>query len=60
MTDKKEIPPLYGWDDGSIYFMDDNNKQWCVSEEKELYSQLVDFCTQYFKNKPPKENQKNE
>ena len=52
MTTNKEFPPLYGWDDGSIYFMDADNKQWCVSEEKELYRRLAEICTQYFKSKP--------
>jgi len=48
---KEEYPKLYGWDDGSIYFMDGNNHQWCVSEEKKLYERLVRQCEEYFENK---------
>jgi len=49
----EEFKKLYGWDDGSIYFMDENNTQWCVTEEKELYNQLEQLCTDYFKTKKP-------
>lgn len=49
----EEFKKLYGWDDGSIYFMDENNTQWCVTEEKELYNQLEQLCTDYFKANPP-------
>ena len=48
---KQEFPQLYGWDDGSIYFMDDNNHQWCVTEEKKLYERLVQLCKEYFAGK---------
>jgi hypothetical protein len=53
---EEKFPELYGWDDGSIYFTDDNNKEWCVTTEKELYRQLVRLCTEYFKRKPKEEN----
>jgi hypothetical protein len=48
---KQEFPKLYGWDDGSIYFMDDNHHQWCVTDEKELYDRLVRLCKEYFAGK---------
>ena len=39
MKDKKEFKELYGWDDGKIYFMDDERKkEWCVTDNEELYN----------------------
>ena len=52
----EEFKKLYGWDDGGIYFMDENNHQWCVTEEKELYNQLEQLCTDYFKTKKTPKN----
>jgi len=32
---------LHGWDDEKIYFWDkEKSKEWCVSDEKELYNVL--------------------
>jgi hypothetical protein len=56
MIGKEEFKRLYGWDDGSIYFMDDHNKEWCVTEEKDLYDRLTQLCTDYFKNKSPQDD----
>ena len=39
MKNKEEFKKLYGWDDGKIYFMDEERKkEWCVTDEKELYN----------------------
>jgi len=44
--------PLYGWDDGKIYFNDEElGQEWCVSDEEKLYNQLVEICREYFKKK---------
>ncbi len=43
---------LHGWDDEKVYFWDEENKkEWCVSDEEELYKQLVEICEGYFKEK---------
>ena len=43
---------LYGWDDGKLYFWDEKrSKEWCVSDEKELYNKLLKMCIEYFENK---------
>ncbi len=43
---------LHGWDDEKIYFWDEERKkEWCVSDEEELYNQLVEICRKYFKEK---------
>lgn len=42
---------LYGWDDGKIYFWsDEEKKEYCVSDEKELYKRLLKICIEYFKS----------
>lgn len=47
-----ETKELHGWDDGKIYFWDEEHKhEWCVSDEEELYSQLVQMCREYLKKK---------
>ncbi|MDO8140657.1 MAG: hypothetical protein Q6358_04085 [Candidatus Brocadiales bacterium] len=52
MKNKEEFKKLYGWDDGKIYFMDEERKkEWCVTDEKELYNQLIEICCKYFKDK---------
>lgn len=49
MNNSKE---LHGWDDEKIYFWDEERKkEWCVSDEEELYDQLVEICRKYFKEK---------
>jgi hypothetical protein len=40
--------------------MDADNKQWRVTEEKELYDRIIQLCTDYFKNKSLQETQQNE
>jgi len=43
---------LHGWDDENIYFWDEERKRdWCVSDEEELYKQLVEICKRYFEKK---------
>lgn len=45
-----EIKLLHGWDDEKIYFWDEElNKEWCVTDEAQLYNQLVQICREYFK-----------
>ncbi len=46
---------LHGWDDEKIYFLDEERKkEWCVSDEAELYNQLVEICRRYFREKAGK------
>ncbi len=43
---------LHGWDDEKIYFWDDEEKkEWCVTEEEDLYNQLLEICIEHFKKK---------
>lgn len=43
---------LHGWDDEKIYFGDDETrKEWCVTDEVELYNELLEICIEYFKKK---------
>ncbi len=52
MDNMKEPKQLHGWDDEKIYFSDEETKkEWCVSDEEELYTQLVEMCRRYFKEK---------
>jgi len=40
---------LHGWDDEKVYFFDERNGQeWCVTDESELYEELVQICKKYF------------
>jgi len=51
-TAKEEFKELYGWDNGKIYFMDEQQrKEWCVTDNEELYNQLTEICKKYFKSK---------
>ena len=34
MKDKEEFKKLYGWDDGKIYFMEEQKKEWCVTDNE--------------------------
>lgn len=48
----KMAKELHGWDDEKIYFWDEERKKdWCVSDEEELYKQLVEICKRYFEKK---------
>jgi len=50
MKNKEEFKKLYGWDDGKIYFMDEEcKKEWCVTDNEELYNQLIEICRKYLK-----------
>lgn len=52
---KHEKKELHGWDDEKVYFWDEENKkEWCVSDEQELYKQLVKICRAYFNKKSEK------
>jgi hypothetical protein len=43
---------LHGWDDEKIYLWDDDaKKEWCVTDEEDLYNQLLEMCIAYFKKK---------
>ena len=43
---------LYGWDDGKVYFWDEQNKQErCVSDDAALYERLVQICKEHFLEK---------
>ncbi|GEM_PF-1991631 len=54
IEEKNELKPerkkiyLYGWDDEKIYFWD-GGKEWCVSDDEELYKNIVKICEKYFK-----------
>jgi len=48
----EDTKELHGWDDEKIYFWDEESgHEWCVSDEKKLYNQLVEICREYFKKK---------
>ena len=50
MKNKEEFKELYGWDDGKVYFMDEQQrKEWCVTDNEELYNQLIEICRKYLK-----------
>lgn len=42
---------LVGWDDGKIYFYNDEGKEFCVNDYKELLEQMVNMCDEYFREK---------
>jgi len=43
---------LHGWDDEKIYFWDDvAKKEYCVSDNKELYEHLLKVCIEYYKKR---------
>jgi len=45
MREQKEKYRLHGWDDEKIYFWDEKKgKEWCVTDEKDLYNQLLEMC----------------
>jgi len=46
---------LYGWDDGRIYFYNEEGKEFCVNDYQELFSQLVKMCADYFEQKEERE-----
>jgi hypothetical protein len=53
MENNKKRRVLHGWDDEKIYFWDEEQKkERCVSDERELYEGLVEICRKYFKKKP--------
>jgi hypothetical protein len=55
MKNRGKSKRLHGWDDEKIYFWDqESSKEWCVSDEEELYNQLVEICENYFKEKKGK------
>lgn len=50
---------LHGWDDEKIYFWDEKEgKEWCVTDEEELYNQLLGMCIEYFGKKRAKEEKR--
>ena len=45
-------PKLYGWDDGKIYYWDDEKheeKEICVSEDPILFGKLVEVAKNYYR-----------
>ena len=52
MKNRGKSKRLHGWDDEKIYFWDEERrKEWCVSDEEDLYTRLVEICRGYFKEK---------
>ncbi len=50
MKKREGFKELYGWDDGKIYFMDEERKkEWCVTDNEELYNQLTEICRKCFR-----------
>lgn len=45
-----EKPMLVGWDDGKIY-MYLSGKEYCISDDLELFHQIIDLCWQHFERK---------
>jgi len=41
---------LVGWDDGKIYFYL-RDREGCVSDEPELFEQVIALCQQYYERK---------
>lgn len=53
-NNKTEKYHLHGWDDEKVYFWDGKEDR-CVSDDEELYNQLLEMCIKYFKKKSMKE-----
>jgi hypothetical protein len=52
MENMKKTKELHGWDDEKIYFWDEEKKkEWCVSDEEDLYQEVLKICKRYFKGK---------
>ena len=50
MKNKEEFKELCGWDDGKVYFIDEQQrKERCVTDNEELYNQLIEICRKYLK-----------
>ncbi len=49
MTQRKYEPMLNGWDDGKIYYFDENGKTWCVNDYPELFARMMEMCREYFR-----------
>jgi hypothetical protein len=43
-------PMLVGWDDGRIYLYLPG-KEYCVSDDPELFQKIMDLCREYFERK---------
>ena len=41
---------LVGWDDGKIYFYL-NGEEHCISDEPELFAQVIALCRRYYEQK---------
>jgi hypothetical protein len=53
---KEDDFPLYGWDDGKVYYWDEERKlEWCVSDDGVLYQRLVEPGQQHFLEKSGQE-----
>jgi hypothetical protein len=46
---------LVGWDDGKLYFYDEDGKEFCVNDYQELLEQMIKMCAVYLKQKERKE-----
>lgn len=42
------------WDDGNIYFYDEDGNEHCVNDCLEVLEQVVKICDKYFKRKGKK------
>jgi hypothetical protein len=40
---------LIGWDDGNIYYYDQEGMEHCINDENELLRELIKKCEDYFK-----------
>jgi hypothetical protein len=49
MTKAKYEPSLNGWDDGKIYFFDENGVTRCVDDHPELLARLTEMCREHFR-----------
>ena len=56
MSNSKEYR-LHGWDDEKIYLWSDKDKrEYCVSDEEELYNRLLKICIEYFEKQRRESN----
>jgi hypothetical protein len=48
---------LHGWDDGKVYYWDEERKhEWCVSDDQVLLQRLVKICKKHFLEKRGQED----
>lgn len=42
---------LVGWDDGKLYFYDEEGTEYSVNDHKELFEEIAALCGEYFRQK---------